>query len=448
MVWLRDLAKWLFPAAGEDQNGFHEELLTLSHKGLIAYAWTLLGGACAVFLAHFVALQHAALLLVAAGLGAMGVGLLALAQWPRLYPYSRAIAILGALGAGLLAVSGTMWMAAEFPRLEDFVPLQVSFVVLSLIAFVPVLPVQALVLTLGISAGYAIWPGTAFRPDILFLLFLAFLATMLAAALLRQRRLNYDAFLRALQATSSLRDLQTRLLLSEHAATLGRLSAALSHELNSPIGALQSSVDTLLLLSARMATSGGDHERLVRLQSELRRNIQESSRRLTQIVARIQRFSNLDRAEVQEADLNHILRDIVALAEGESGLSGRFILDLNPVEPYTCRPAQISAAFHTLISNAAEAIGENGRVNIRTGTVDSVREVVIEDNGKGITAQDLAGLFDPSFQNAGGRVRTGNWNMFGARQIIREHGGDIEVRSVAGQGTTARVTLPDVIASP
>lgn len=440
---LRDIGSWLFPPAAEDHNGFHQEILSLSHKGLVVYAWTLMAGALFVLLTRLLVVRHPLLWIEAASLLCTGLLLLALARASWSYPYSRLIGILGALVAGLIMVSFTMWMAATFRRLEDFVPLLVAFIVLSLVAFVPVLPVHAFVLTLSISICYAVWPGTAFEMDVLFLTILAFLATALAAVLYRQRHTNYEAFLGALQATSGLREVQTRLLLSEHAATLGRLSAALSHELNSPVGALQSSVDTLLLLSARMATGGGDQERLVRLQADLRKNIQESSKRLAQIVARIQRFSNLDRAEVQEADLNEILKDVVSLAESETGVTGRIRLDLNAMKPLRCRPAQISAAFHTLISNAVGAITDHGQVDIRSATAGSVREVLIADNGRGIAVPDLAGLFDPAFQNAGGHVRAGNWNMFGARQIVREHGGEIVVNSVAGHGTKVRVTLPD-----
>ena len=443
MVRLQEIRSWLFPLATEDRNGFHQEILSTSHKGLVAYAWTLIGGAILVLLTRILVVHRSLLLVGAAGLLAVGIVLLLTASQPWSYPYSRRIAISGALTAGVIAVVSTMRLSGEFARLEDFVPLQVSFLVLSLIAFVPILPVQAFLLTAAVGSVYVLWPGNAFAIDILFLSFLAFLSTGLAAVLFRQRKNNYEGFLSTLQATSNLREMQTRLLLSEHAATLGRLSAALSHELNSPVGALQSSVDTLLLLSARMATGGADQERLVRLQSELRKNIQESSRRLGQIVARIQRFSNLDRAEVQEADLNQLLRDVVALAESESASAGRFILDLNPLKPYSCRPAQLSAAFHTLISNALGALGDAGRIEIRTGVAGSVREVVISDDGRGIAAPELAGLFDPSFQNKDGRVRSGNWGMFGARQIIREHGGEIEIRSMPGHGTSARVTLPD-----
>jgi len=446
MARLQDIGSWLFPPAAGDQNGFHEEILSLSHKGLVAYAWTLLGGAGLVFLTRLLVLRHMALLVEAAALSAIALAMLALSRTAWSYPLSRTIALVGALAAGLAAVACTMWISAAAQRLEDFVPLQVSFLVLSLIAFVPVLPAQAFALTLSVGAAYAAWPGTAFAIDVLFMSFLAFLATALAAVLFRQRKVNYEGFLGTLRATSDLREIQTRLLLSEHAATLGRLSAALSHELNSPIGALQSSVDTLLLLSARMATRTGDQERLVRLQSELRKNIQESSRRLSQIVARIQRYSNLDRAEVQDADLNQMLRDVVALTEAESGAAGRFVLDLNPLKPFRCRPAQISAAFHTLISNAAAAAGRAGRIGIRTSAAGAVREVVIADSGPGIDPSHLAHLFDPSFHDSGGRVRAANWNMFGARQIIREHGGDIEVKSMPGQGASVRIVLPEATA--
>jgi two-component system, NtrC family, sensor kinase len=124
------------------------------------------------------------------------------------------------------------------------------------------------------------------------------MATALSAVLYRQRYLNYQGYVRSLESAEQLRRAETRVLLSDHAASLGRLAAALSHELNSPIGALKSAVDTLLLINARLATAeSAERERLLRLQADLRRSLHQSSSRLAQIVGRMQRFTNLDRAE-------------------------------------------------------------------------------------------------------------------------------------------------------
>ena len=110
------------------------------------------------------------------------------------------------------------------------------------------------------------------------------------------------------------------------------MAAAVSHELNSPIGALVSGVDTLLLLAARQPhSSPSEQQRLLVLQNELRKSIQQSTDRLREIVARMQRFSNLDMAEVQSANVNDLITDVAALLEPQyEGNGGRDGLATGP----------------------------------------------------------------------------------------------------------------------
>ena len=82
------------------------------------------------------------------------------------------------------------------------------------------------------------------------------------------------------------------------------------------------------------------------------------------------------------------------------------------------------------------------RVWISSRQVDSQVEVTVRDNGKGLSREQLAGVFDPGFYVEGGQVRSRNWGLFSSRQIVREHGGKIGIRSREGRGTTVTVSLP------
>jgi signal transduction histidine kinase len=236
---------------------------------------------------------------------------------------------------------------------------------------------------------------------------------------------------------------ESRNLLSENAASVGRLAAAVSHELNSPIGALVSGVDTLLLLAARQPhSSPSEQQRLLVLQNELRRSIKQSTDRLKEIVARMQRFSNLDKAEVQAVDINNLINDVAALLEPRYKGVIEVDIRLEPVPPLVCRPQQISAVLSNLMGNAIDATNGNGRVTVSSRAKDATVEVAFEDNGRGLSKAELAAIFDPGFKVAQGRVSTGNWSMFSSRQIVHEHGGDIHIESERGKGTCVRVVLP------
>ncbi|HYP14331.1 MAG TPA: ATP-binding protein, partial [Bryobacteraceae bacterium] len=103
---------------------------------------------------------------------------------------------------------------------------------------------------------------------------------------------------------------------------------------------------------------------------------------------------------------------------------------------------QLSAVFSNLLGNAVEATNGQGRVRIKTREEDRDVVISIEDNGRGLEPEMLKTIFDPGFQVARGRVASGNWSMFSSRQIVQEHGGDIQIASKLGEGTCISVRLP------
>jgi signal transduction histidine kinase len=180
----------------------------------------------------------------------------------------------------------------------------------------------------------------------------------------------------------------------------------------------------------------------VRLQADLRKSLQESLERLRKTVNRIQRLTNLDEAVTQQANLNELVHEAVGLMKPQSPEGTRFELDLGVLPDVTCRPLRLWAVLCSVLSNSLRAVTGNGRIAISTQRRDAVLEVKIQDNGHGIPAGQLAHIFDPRFEEAGGRVATGNWSLFMSRQYIKEHGGDIGIQSLEGKGTTVWLTLP------
>ncbi len=276
-----------------------------------------------------------------------------------------------------------------------------------------------------------------------FFLILSVLAVSLTAVAYEQRHRNYQAYQETLTACDNLRVAQQRMLSSEHSATLGRIAAGLSHEFNSPLGALTSAIDTLLLLSSKqISATPVEQQRYVSLQAELRKTISESSERIRKTILRMQRFTNLDQAEIRRIDINHLLEDVAALVRPGMDSRHQIVLDLKPVPRVICRPQQLSAAFATLLNNAMEAVDGNGRIAIGTLSRGSEIEVRIRDNGRGVMPEDMAAIFEPGFRETAGRISSANWGMFSARQIVREHGGEISIVSTPGEGTTVSVILP------
>ena len=132
----------------------------------------------------------------------------------------------------------------------------------------------------------------------------------------------------------------------------------------------------------------------------------------------------------------------MGLIKPRSPAGTRFELDLHPLPNVTCRPQRLLAVMCSVLSNSIQALHGDGRITVSTALRDSVLELKIEDNGRGIPAEQMAHIFDPRFQVADGRVSTGNWSLFTSRQYMKEHSGDIRIQSMEGKGTTVCLTLP------
>ena len=248
-------------------------------------------------------------------------------------------------------------------------------------------------------------------------------------------------------------EMQRRTLIAENVASLGRLAAALSHEFNTPLGALKSAVDTLVRAAAKRGSAPPEEQqRLEFVQADLRKSLDGSLERMEQVISRIQRFTNLDRSEMQVVDVNELLEDIVALAKTPSDASDVSVKrESEELPSLLCHRQTLTTALSSLFRYAVEAArqkGEGGEVRLFPRSVEDRIEVHIEDNGGGMSEESLSRLFDPGFQIAKGRVAAGNWTLFAARQAIRDQGGEIDVSSVVGKGTTFVVSLPRTPAPP
>jgi len=456
---LRRIRVFLRVGEAEQDEGFREVIEALSRGGVRVIWLVEIVAPVLLLLPQFLLVPDRSTWTPRAGnAGVMvTIGLLTwlAARFRPLRISHRRLGALSGWAAGATMITFALLLAGMGPEYSRYIPWHITAVLLVAVGTLPLCPVHTLGLGLALwgyyeMAGYlAVRWGivTVVDPDrvqVLFILMAASLSTALSALLYRERLASYRSHMAALKASENLCQTESRLLLSQNAASLGRLAAALSHELNNALGVLRNSVDTLLLLGARQATSPPEeHGRLVFLQAELRRSISESAARLQQMVARLQRFTNLDRAEVLPVDINAMISDVIALLEPAFERRVQLELDLQPAAPLLCRPQQLSAVLSNLLHNAVKAISNgHGRVRITTRDSGPQLELQIHDNGRGLRSDELANIFDPGFKVAGGRVGTANWSLFSARQIIRGHGGDISIESAEGQGTLVSVRLP------
>ena len=460
---LRRIRGYLLPSANGGDGRFQEEMRRIHHLGLRAVGGTEIAVALFVFIAQRItdevftgsSAAHAltagrtwqAVLVILVGLATLAV---AQTRTGRKHP------------AGLLCfsawLSSVVLIAASLvftPHASDeYISVHIATVMLAAITVAPLRPLETFLLGLSIWASYlaaflagALWSlldWNAWDPSHLaFLLMLTLLSTGLAAVLYAQRTAHDRAHQDSLRLAQELSSAPLRALLSENAISVGKLAAALTHELNTPLGALKSAVDTMVVLAAKQATAPAEAQpRLVAIQSELRHSVNHCMERLKNVIARLQRFIDLHHTERQAANLNDMLGDVALLLRPSLEDKVKLEFDLQPLPPLHCRPQQITSVLSSLLSNAINALNTNGRILVSTRKMESLVRVRIQDNGRGMDDAELETIFDPGFKVTAGRVSTGNWSLFSSRQIVFEHGGEIQISSTPGKGTIVDVLLP------
>ncbi|MEK7407472.1 MAG: HAMP domain-containing sensor histidine kinase, partial [Acidobacteriota bacterium] len=455
---LGQIRDFLLPGMAEMDPVFRYQIQRLSHQGLRVIGAVgillplLLTGIEAILMPELITGRVFALRAGSMAVIGLIASLIALTNWSR--PRARGLALIAGFASAAVLVGTTPVVTRDVPWAPMHIPTGIVTVLLVTMAVIPLRPMQTLAFGLAIEAIHLAVSLVSRRQGLLadasldaahhfWVLVLVLLCTALTALIYAERVAAHRAHQEALRNYDELCKMRAQAAVAESAASLARLVAAFSHELNTPVGALRSAVDTLLVVGARQATAPpSEQTRLRALQNDLRKSVSDSVERLRAVVARMQRLTNLDKADVQEANLNELLSDVAALLEPQARGRVKLELELEPLPPLVCKPQQLSAVFSNLLSNAVEAIDGQGRVTISTHRASGRAEILIRDNGRGMDGHLLATIFDPGFRVAANHVSTGHWSLFGSRQIVREHGGEITISSEQGKGSTVRLTLP------
>jgi two-component system NtrC family sensor kinase len=249
------------------------------------------------------------------------------------------------------------------------------------------------------------------------------------------------------QALRDLRATQAQLVQAEKMAALSNMVAAVAHELNSPIGAINSVQSTLATAVARLrrelATSGSD-EKLGPLLDAIRDAdavIATGAARITEIVRRLRTFVRLDEAEVKSVDLHDGIESTLSLLQHELGSDIAVERDYGSLPKVVCHPAKLNHVFLNILTNAIQVLRGTGTIAIRTFVEGEMACVAIRDTGPGISGRDLKSLFDPAFVRMGDRIGAG-LGLPICQQIVQQHGGELTVESRPGEGSTFTIKVP------
>jgi len=233
--------------------------------------------------------------------------------------------------------------------------------------------------------------------------------------------------------------LKERLLHSQRLAALGELSAGIAHEINNPLAIIRQEAEWMQHLLKKDTLGANEVEEL---RGCIHQVVQEVER-CTQIIRNLLDFARQREPVVQAVDVNRIVEDMTMLVEKEAR-NNNIAIDrrYDPELPLIDSDAPgLRQVVLNILSNACQAIGKDGTVTIITRSGVNGVEIVIQDTGGGIPAENLRKIFVPFFSTKPPGQGTG-LGLAISHGLLQQLGGGIRVTSTVGQGTTFIISLP------
>ena len=258
--------------------------------------------------------------------------------------------------------------------------------------------------------------------------------------------------------------MQARLLHADRMVSVGTLAAGVAHEINNPLAYVIANLDLIAArrlpelvrqieaLGGAAAAAAAALAGEVGEVAEMVRVARDGAERVRHVVGDLRTFSRPDDEEAKQVDVRRVLEASVSLAWNEIRHRATLVKEYGEAPPVAANEARLGQVFLNLLVNAAQALpfgsAQDHRIRVVTGTCEGGRALVeISDTGEGIPPEVLPRIFDPFFTTKPVGVGTG-LGLWICQGIVASLGGEIEVESEAGRGTTFRVYLPAADGAP
>lgn len=241
------------------------------------------------------------------------------------------------------------------------------------------------------------------------------------------------------ESKRQIRDAQTQLVQNQNMASVGQLTAAISHEINTPLGTINSNVQLqnmildILLSKPELAQD----QEILSILDEMRQAGSEgatSCNQVSMIIKSLKNFSRLDQADFQESNINESAKGVVLLTRYL--WKNRIVLheEYGSIPFVKCYPGLLNQVFMNILVNAIQAIPEKGEITIKTWADKEFVYASIKDNGAGMQKEKLHSLFTQDYsQNSENNGIAMGLSI--CKSIMDKHKGFIEGKSELGKGT-------------
>lgn len=237
------------------------------------------------------------------------------------------------------------------------------------------------------------------------------------------------------ERTKELVSAQSLLVRSEKLASVGRLASGIAHEINNPL--------TPIIINLDLIIEDIKAERPVSLEDV--EAIYNSAERIKRIVQRLLQFTRRgeqEKVSIVATEVKDIIKNVVLLSKGylqQENIDLIVLLD-DSLRPVHVNRDQIEQVLLNLVLNAKDAIQSNGTITIVAKHQRDSLCIEVRDNGRGIRPDIQENLFEP-FTSTKEENGSG-LGLFVSHEIIKNHHGSIDVKSVEGEGTVFSVLLP------
>lgn len=244
----------------------------------------------------------------------------------------------------------------------------------------------------------------------------------------------------------ALRTAQDSLVQSEKLASMGQLTAAIAHEINTPLGAVSSNNQMIEIMLLKLESKLKDqaYDEAIAIISKLKKSnsiSMDAAQRVNEIIRNLRNFSRIDQAKFQKADINEGIQSVLVLTSNLWKNKVTLNEDYGKIPEISCFPSMLNQVFMNIIVNAIQASEKNGHIKITTRALKDSIKIYISDNGMGILEDNLDRVFNSGFTTKPKDAGTG-LGLSISRDIIKKHHGDICAYNNEDQGATFEITLP------
>lgn len=234
----------------------------------------------------------------------------------------------------------------------------------------------------------------------------------------------------------NLKETQNQLVHSEKMASLGLLASGIAHEINNPLNFIKGGAFGLeQYFNENLQQHKADVQPLIE-------GINTGIERAANIVKSLNHYNRKSDLIFRECDIHSIIDNCLIILQNQIKKRIDVKKEYTP-DKYRLlgQEGKLHQVMLNILSNAVQAIENNGTINIKTVLLHQKIEILISDTGCGISSENISKVFDPFFTTKEPGCGTG-LGLSISYNIIDEHNGNIDVKSSLGKGTEFRIELP------